>query len=162
MNAADTRRLYSYNDWANERMITTIEALSDEQRTRTIPSSFPSILETLAHIALAEWVWFRRWMGESPSVPPEWKTFEVVRDRLREIAADRRTYLDELSDDAVAAPLSYHSMKGDPFTGVLGDLLVHCANHSTYHRGQLVTMLRQVDAKPPGTDFTEFTRAPAS
>lgn len=159
MNAADVRRLYAYNDWANERMLVTLAALDDEQRTRTIPSSFPSIDETLAHIAFAEWVWLRRWLGESPSGPPDWKTFDVVRDRLRDIAAERRAYLDAVTDETISGPLAYRNVKGDPFTGVLSDLLVHCANHSSYHRGQLVTMLRQVGAKPPGTDFTEFTRA---
>jgi uncharacterized damage-inducible protein DinB len=161
MNAADTRRLYSYTDWANERMVTAIEALTDEQRTQPIASSFPSILETFTHIAFAEWLWLRRWMGESPTSPPVGTSFDEVLNRLRSVAAERRAYLDTLADGALTAPLSYRSLKGDDFTGILGDLLVHCANHSTYHRGQLVTMLRQVGTKPPGTDFTEFTRAPA-
>jgi uncharacterized damage-inducible protein DinB len=159
MNAADIRRLYTYTDWANERMLATIEGLSDEQRTQVIASSFPSILETLTHIAFAEWVWLRRWSGESPASPPEGTSFAETRDRLRSVAAERRAYLDGLSDDAVAGSVSYRSIKGDPFTMNLGDVLVHCANHSTYHRGQLVTMMRQVGAKPPGTDFTEFARA---
>ena len=158
MNAADIRRLYTYTDWANERMLATIDPLSDEQRTQVIPSSFPSILETLTHIAFAEWVWLRRWLGESPLSPPEGTSFGETRDRLRAVAAERRAYLDGLSDDAVAGTVSYRSVKGDAFTMNLGDVLVHCANHSTYHRGQLVTMLRQVGAKPPGTDFTEFAR----
>ncbi|HKR66335.1 MAG TPA: DinB family protein [Thermoanaerobaculia bacterium] len=158
MNVADVRRLYQYNDWANERLLATIEALDDEQRTRKIESSFPSIDATLAHIAFAEWIWLRRWSGESPSVQPDWTTFDVVRDRLRETAAERHAYVDALTDESVSGSLSYRNMKGDPFTGNLGDLLLHCANHSTYHRGQLVTMPRQVGAKPPGTDFSEFIR----
>jgi uncharacterized damage-inducible protein DinB len=32
----------------------------------------------------------------------------------------------------------------------------HLANHSTYHRGQLSLMLRQLNAKPLATDFAEF------
>jgi uncharacterized damage-inducible protein DinB len=159
MNAADIRRLYTYTDWANERMIATVEGLSDEQRTQVIASSFPSILETLTHIAFAEWVWLRRWLGESPTAPPEGTSFEETRDRLRSVASERRAYLDGLSDDAVTGTLTYRSVKGDSFTMNLGDVLIHCANHSTYHRGQLVTMLRQVGAKPPGTDFTEFARS---
>jgi len=35
----------------------------------------------------------------------------------------------------------------------LGDLMTHVVNHATYHRGQLTTMLRQVGATPPATDF---------
>lgn len=159
MQTADVKRLYGYNDWANARMLAAIEELSDEQRTRTIPSSFPTIQETLTHIAFAEWVWLRRWLGESPLAPPEGTSLSEVRERLQSVAVERRAYLDGLTDDALAGTLSYRSVTGDPFTMNLGDLLVHCANHSTYHRGQLVTMLRQAGATPPGTDFTVFARS---
>jgi uncharacterized damage-inducible protein DinB len=32
----------------------------------------------------------------------------------------------------------------------------HVANHSTYHRGQIALMMRQLDAEPPATDFHVF------
>jgi len=78
---------------------------------------------------------------------------------LHVIAADRRAYLEDLGDDRIESKLHYRSTQGDPFTMPLGELLIHCANHSTYHRGQLVTMLRQVDAAPPNTDYTQFVRS---
>jgi uncharacterized damage-inducible protein DinB len=31
-------------------------------------------------------------------------------------------------------------------------------NHGTYHRGQIVTMLRQLGAEPIATDFITFVR----
>ncbi len=159
MNAADIARLYAYNDWANERMLNVLAGLNDEQFTRSIVSSYPSIRETLAHIAFAEWLWLARWKGMSPSAGPELSSFDALRDALRASAEERRVYLATLTDDAVASTLSYRSTEGDPFTAALGDTLIHCANHSTYHRGQLVTMLRQVGAVPPGMDFMPFTRA---
>jgi uncharacterized damage-inducible protein DinB len=36
------------------------------------------------------------------------------------------------------------------------DILLHIVNHSTYHRGQVTTLLRQVGAVPPETDFVVF------
>ena len=158
----DIRRLYAYCDWANDRMLAVIADLSDEQFSRELVSSFSSIRETLSHIAFAEWLWLQRYKGTSPSETPDWtesRSLEVLRDRMHATAADRREYLDALGDDAIASTIDYRSMSGDPFTMSLGDVLVHCANHSTYHRGQLVTMLRQVGATPPGTDFTVFARS---
>jgi uncharacterized damage-inducible protein DinB len=38
----------------------------------------------------------------------------------------------------------------------LGHLMQHLANHSTYHRGQIAMMLRQLGAQAEGTDFAEF------
>lgn len=163
MNVSDLRRLYAYTDWANDRILATIAPLSAEQFTQEIVSSFSSIRDTLSHIAFAEWLWLQRWMGASPSELPEWAkeaSFAMLRDLLHEIAADRRNYLADLSDESLESMLDYRSIKGDPFTMPLGQLLIHCANHSTYHRGQLVTMLRQAGAESiPSTDYTQFLRS---
>ena len=162
MNVTDLRLLYAYTDWANDRMLSAAAGLSEEQFTREIVSSFRSIRDTLAHIAGAEWIWLTRWRGESPLATPEWMnapSFGLVRGRIEEIAAERRAYLAELTEDAIESVLHYRSQKGDPFAMPLGGLLVHCANHSTYHRGQLATMLRQVGAAPPSTDYVQFLRA---
>jgi uncharacterized damage-inducible protein DinB len=161
VNAADIRRLYTYTDWANDRLLGVIAGLSDEQFKREIVSSFSSVRETLAHIASAEWVWLHRWKGENPGLP-EWEkasSFAALRDETHRVAADRRVFLADLRDDRVESKISYTSIKGDPFTMPLVDVLIHCANHSTYHRGQLVTMLRQLGVSPPNTDFTQFARS---
>jgi uncharacterized damage-inducible protein DinB len=34
--------------------------------------------------------------------------------------------------------------------------MYHVVNHSTYHRGQLTTMLRQLQTVPVATDFLVF------
>jgi len=38
----------------------------------------------------------------------------------------------------------------------LAHLMVHLANHSTYHRGQVALMMRQLNAAPLSTDFHVF------
>jgi uncharacterized damage-inducible protein DinB len=38
----------------------------------------------------------------------------------------------------------------------LARLMQHLANHSTYHRGQVALMMRQLAAKPLSTDFAMF------
>ena len=162
MNVADVRRLYVYTDWANDRMLAAIEGLSAEQYARDIVSSYRSIRDTLAHIAVAEFLWLQRWMGESPQKEPDWMhmpAFGALRAKLHEIAADRRSYLSALADAAIEETLHYRSIKGDSFALPLRETLIHCANHSTYHRGQLVTMLRQVGATPPNMDYSVFARS---
>ncbi len=162
MDLTDIRRLYAYTDWANDRILGAIQGLSEEQFTRALVSSFPSIRDTLSHIASAEWIWLRRWMGESPLIPPEWmnaQSFALLSDQMHRISSDREGYLAGLAADAIGSTLHYRSIKGDPFAMPLEQTLIHCANHSTYHRGQLVTMLRQVGAAAPATDYTLFIRA---
>jgi uncharacterized damage-inducible protein DinB len=162
MDLADVRKLYTYNDWANERILVAIAGLTEEQFTRPIVSSFSSIRDTISHIAFAEWIWLQRWLGESSAARPEWSAeppFETVRDRIRSTATERDAYLSGRTDESIGSAIDYRNTRGEPFRMELGDLLVHCANHSTYHRGQLVTMIRQAGGNPPNTDYIQFVRA---
>ena len=38
----------------------------------------------------------------------------------------------------------------------LAHLMQHLANHSTYHRGKIALMMRQLEAEPLATDFHVF------
>ena len=159
MNVEDVRRLFSYTEWANERILETVRGLSAEQFTRTVESSYPTVRDTMAHIVVAEWLWLRRWKGESPQAPPEWlhePSLQTIEETLRAVEAERRELFDTLADADLKREIAYRSISGDPFTRSYEEMFAHVANHSTYHRGQLVTMLRQVGAKPQSTDMTVF------
>jgi uncharacterized damage-inducible protein DinB len=54
--------------------------------------------------------------------------------------------------------ISYHALDGHPYAHPLEKLMRHVVNHSTYHRGQLATQLRQLGHTPPNTDFIRFLR----
>lgn len=154
MHVRDVASLYDYTTWANERMLEAAAGLSEEQFTREIVSSFSSIADTFAHIAFAEWLWLRRWKGDSPTQRPDWeRTLASLGEQIRLTADERDQWIGSLTDSALSENLTYRNLAGDSFTFPLGDLLLHCANHSTYHRGQLTTMLRQVGARPPATDY---------
>ncbi len=70
MNADDIRTLFEYNSWANHRALESCAALSNEQFTRDLGSSFKSVRDTLVHICGAEWLWLERFHGRSHSTLP--------------------------------------------------------------------------------------------
>lgn len=161
MTLEHIRSLYAYNRWANARFFEVLATLDPSQLTLRLESSFPTILATLAHLIGAEWIWLRRWKGESPTEAPRFVAepeLPGLHAKLAEIDAERDRLLAALDEEDLAAPLSYRTMDGTPYRDRLGDLLVHVVNHSTYHRGQLTTLLRQVGATPPATDFVVFVR----
>jgi len=51
--------------------------------------------------------------------------------------------------------VTYSSAKANAIR-MLAYLMQHLANYSTYHRGQVALMIRQLGAKPLGTDFHLF------
>lgn len=161
MTLDDVRSLYAYNRWANARFVEVIAGLDEDRAGARIESSFPSILGTLAHLIAAEWIWLRRWKGENPSTFPEWLTapgLARLSAQLERIEAERDEFVSSLEASDLQAPLDYRTMNGEPQRTRLLDLLLHVVNHSTYHRGQLTTMLRQVGATPVATDYVYFKR----
>lgn len=66
MNPKDFQILYDYNRWANARVHDAVAKLTAEQYTHDLSNSFLSVRDTLTHILAAEWIWLKRWQGESP------------------------------------------------------------------------------------------------
>lgn len=161
MTVDDVRKLYEYQEWATARLLGVIRELDEGTLTAPIESSFPSILGTFAHIVASEWIWLRRWEGESPSQAPRW-TVDTALGRLEreltEVESRRTRFLLGLTETDLQTTLHYRKLDGNAFENRLLDLLLHVVNHSTYHRGQLVTMLRQVGVKPVATDYVLFAR----
>jgi uncharacterized damage-inducible protein DinB len=124
-------------------------------------SSFPSVLATLAHMVGAEWVWLTRWRGGSPtSTPTDWdvSTLEAVRERWRQVDLELSEFVGGLDDAALERPLTYTTFAGEAFSQPLAQMLRHVVNHSSYHRGQVTTLLRQLGGTPASTDLIRFYR----
>jgi uncharacterized damage-inducible protein DinB len=153
--------LYAYNRWANHRVLDATSRLSPEAFTKDLGSSFPSVRDTLVHIVSAEWVWLSRWRGNSPSgVPDSWdvSTFEAVRANWAAVERDQEAFISGLTREALGQKLAYRNTRGEAFEQPLWQMLRHVVNHSTYHRGQVVTLLRQVGAEVVSTDLILFYR----
>ncbi|MFL6227865.1 MAG: DinB family protein [Pyrinomonadaceae bacterium] len=161
MDTNDIRQLFDFNAWANRLVLDAAARLSAEAFTRDLKNSFPSVRDTLAHLLFAEWVWLRRWKGESPRAAPwqaeDFANVERLRAALAEVESERAELLTTVTDDALAEWLTYTNVRGEQWRYPLGNMMQHVVNHSTYHRGQVITMLRQLGAKEvPSTDFLYY------
>jgi len=159
MNRQDILTLYDYNAWANARVLGAVEPLTPEAFLRDLKNSFPSVRDTLAHILGAEWVWLRRWHGESPSkllVVTDFPTLASLTERLSAVEKERRVFLEGLAEERLAQPFQYRDTAGNAYSLPLVHSLQHVVNHGTYHRGQVTTMLRQLGATPVSTDMSRF------
>ncbi len=160
MTTDEARQLFGYGSWANGRMLAVAEALPSEQFEAAVSSSFPSVGATLAHLIGAEWIWLRRWLGESLPAPA-WAAkpnLAELKVQLAAVESERSSYLAGLSDADLDRVVSYRSLAGKEYSNVLSDLIRHVVNHSTYHRGQLATQLRQLGHTPPSTDLIAYVR----
>jgi uncharacterized damage-inducible protein DinB len=152
--------LLAYHRWANARILDAAAALPADALDRDLGNSFPSVRATLAHVVGADWIWLRRWCGDSPTAPPPWElaTHAEISARWREVAEGQIEFLAGLAEADVDRIVAYRALNGSPYENPLGDLIRHLVNHGTYHRGQVVTMLRQLGIEPPHTDLIVYYR----
>ena len=159
MDLKSIQALYDYNKWANAQVFDAVSRLNAEQFTRDLENSFRSVRETLVHILSAEWIWLERWKGISPksmSDAGELTDLEAIKTRWDKVESERADFIRSLTPERLHAELSYVNTRGQAFAYPLWQMLVHVVNHSTYHRGQITTLVRQVGAKPVTTDFLAF------
>lgn len=163
MTLDDLRTLFDYHYWARDRMLAAVERLEPTQFTRSMGGSFASLRDTVAHICLADEIWLSRWRGQSPTAfPPEQPLPDVatIRDRWAGIETSVRALLEELGDEGVQQWFTYRLLSGTEGRSRYADSMQHVVNHGTYHRGQVTTLLRQMDCAPPASmDLITFSRA---
>ena len=154
--------LSEYHIWANNQVCDWLGHISDDQWNQPVVSSFESIYETILHMASAEKTWLER-MNMKPNSQMLAVTFKGSKDELietwKEISAGYLTFIKAMPEDQFQQILNYKNSKGIEFNQPIYQLLVHVFNHTTYHRGQVVTMLRQVGyTDVSSTDMTTFFR----
>jgi len=166
MTKDDIRLLYEYDRWANNRVLQAVSALSDEQFTRDLGGSFRSVRDTLVHIIAGEWGWLTYWKEPSPSpafVTELWirhdalfnlnafPNLAAVQAKWEEIEKEQAEFVKGVTNESLQRMLP---LRGTQIS--LAHLMQHLANHSTYHRGQIALMMRQLGAEPVATDFHVF------
>lgn len=152
-----------YCAWANQELLHACSGLSSEELNRDLKMSHSSVLAVLRHIFYAERVWLKRLReGAMPPLvevgdqrlfgdaPPE-PDLEVLRQRWPEVARGLREYVSEMPVHDIDAELA------GPDCGIARwKLVFHMVNHSTLHRGQVVSALRMLGHQPPNVDVFSF------
>ncbi len=155
------RTLFAYDRWANRRVLQACAGLTHEQLLRNMGSSFPSVRDTLAHIFGAQWIWLERFHGRVPPglpKPEQFPDLAAVTEQASQVQEQLDQYLQRLTPEELASAFEYSDLKGNRHRSYRWQVLQHLANHGTYHRGQITTLLRQLGAKPVSTDLIAFYR----
>jgi uncharacterized damage-inducible protein DinB len=159
MKPEEMRELLAFNTWANQKIFGAVAALSAEQLTKDLGSSFPSVQTTLRHIAGVEWVWLERAQGRSPDKMPEAEQIpdlKTLQVRWAEVWNKWQEYGGNLTQELLDEIVDYRTFSFGPGQNPRWQMLQHMVNHGTYHRGQVTTMLRQLGAKGVGMDLITF------
>ncbi|MDX9751158.1 MAG: DinB family protein [Flavobacteriales bacterium] len=153
------REYAAYNEWANGRFVQRLAGGPDDVLDRHVPSSFPTLRATVLHIRDAEHTWWCRLTGAPVRWPAEESTdIASLMPHTRRL----RTYVEALTADDLQRPCTYHDLRGNAHEQLPWRMLMHCFNHGTQHRGQLITMMRAMGLGDiPANDLVRFQREQA-
>ncbi|WP_343668659.1 DinB family protein [Chitinophaga sp.] len=154
--------LAGYHLWANQRLATVLKKLTEAQLDQEVVSSFSSIRQTVYHMWDAESVWKQRieLVEQTQKPAPLFQgTFEAACDEWMGVSRQLLEMVQQINPVKLPHTVAYYNSQKQYGKLTVIEILMHVFNHATYHRGQLVTLLRQVGVtKIPGTDYSEYAK----
>lgn len=154
--------LAHYNQRINQQLIEVCYALPEHYLNKDTQSFFPNIISYWNHILFGDLILLNRIANFSatslqPSLftalPKPVSARDIYSDNLSELAQIRESldqlivnFCSNLTEQEVAAILSYTTTEGHKVTKPLSDVIQHLFNHQTHHRGQLTCILSQFGA----------------
>lgn len=159
------RAFYDYNEWANNRLLTGCEKLTPEQFSESQGVSWDSVETNLAHIVAAQNNWLSRWRtGRNARAITEVQAITglgKLRQEFDESHAALREFVAGLTDAQLAQSLAFTDSSDTAHESLLWELMLHVANHGTYHRAEVAMALSILGNSPGDLDYRCFEVARA-
>ena len=156
------KQFAAYNIWANQKLLDLILLLPEEKQVAEIPSSFNSLYKTVLHMWDAESAWWQRMKMQERLIIPSDNFKGSMADVVNGLMQQNKQWeewVSNASDLSLEHVFQYQNSKREHFKQPVYQMLLHVFNHGTYHRGQLVNMLRQLGVeKIPPTDLVVWSR----
>lgn len=152
----------AYNAWANQVLTDAILEMDEHTHQQIVKSSFPNLYATVLHMWDAESIWWQRMEGHAQLLIPSKEFNPTMKEAVNGLLNQSRewsNWVNRVTEDQLLKEFSYKNLKGEAFHSGVWQVVHHLLNHGTYHRGQLVTMMRELGAVViPATDFIHWYR----
>lgn len=147
-----------YNIWANNRLINNLLEQDNELLTKELIGSYPTIRKTLLHIWFAETGWLSRLIGNSWDARKVTEFSGTNQKLFKEWKNTSKDFKDFTSKADLEKEIQFEH-KGEKFSIPTREIIQTVFNHGSYHRGQIVMMMRQLGiTKISQTDYIEWVR----
>lgn len=166
MTKEDIQLLYEYDRWANYRVLQAARFLGAGEFARDLSGSFRSVRNTVVHIIRGEWIWLTYWKEPPVSSamladlvaradvlfnPNLFPDVAALQPKWAEVEKEQIDFVKDVTNELLNQMLPFRATRVK-----LAHLMQHVVNHSTYHRGQVALLMRQLNAEPASTDFHAF------
>jgi uncharacterized damage-inducible protein DinB len=154
MNRQELSDLVEHMTWADAltwRSIDRVPGVRTDAR----------LMYLMHHIHTVHWVYLQAWRND-PFVVTELKSYEnldAIRSWGEPFYALAKAFAGTMDDALLARPLDFPWSKmiaeryGTVRPATLSESAWQVASHTTYHRGQVATRVRELGGEPPLVDF---------
>ena len=139
--------LFEYNYHFNKKWI--------EFLTENFQEVPEKSLELINHLMNAQQIWNARIENETEFGVWQINDWNNISDINYENYTKTLKIIREKSLENV---IEYQNSKGQKFTNKIEDVLFHIINHSTYHRAQIATDIKNCGIEPINTDYIFYKR----
>ena len=147
------RQLYAHMEWADAKVWSEVLRTADARDD-------PWLRDKLFHLHDTQQAFLSLWTGRPRQTPGDLGSLAAVHEWARPYYATARGFLEASDALALAGPVSdafgdrMRQHFGDARGSVtLGVTALHVAAHTTHHRGQVMTRLRELGGAPPLVDY---------
>jgi len=161
MTLQEIKLFVAYSAWATHKMFDAVAQMSETGLYKDMNSSHKSIHGTLLHMVSAERTWLARFRGEQDPLrlgADEAPTLAAAKSVWEKIGYEMAKFVGTMTDKKLQETFKVASPEGQVFTHQYGQVVVHVVDHSTFHRGQVITLMRQLGVVPPATGLIVFYR----
>ena len=155
-------RYARYNQWANASILNLVKKEGHSFLDKEMTSSFNSIRKTILHIADAEYIWYARLTEVKAELIISGLPSKTGMglEALTELDQKHVNLILSKEEDFFNLFTAYQNLKGEAFRTVNSAIFWQVFNHATFHRGQVVTLMRMngYTGLVESTDFIGFDR----
>jgi uncharacterized damage-inducible protein DinB len=153
-----------YSEWATRRLLEAAARLTSSELTRDLGGSHRCVLDTLRHYFVSEEFWVECLIaGALPPMdeigdkgPQPAIEFADLQRRWVKVWVELEEWIEARSEADLAATMPCRLSATRTREFPRWEIIRHNVNHATLHRGQVVSMLRQLGVKPPNVDLIGF------
>lgn len=141
------KELFEYNYHSNEKLIQLI--------SKNLHNVSEKTFKLLNHIINAQQIWNARIKNEKEVDVWQLNEWNLILNMNNQNHSKTLHIISEINIELV---IEYTNSKGIKFSNKIKDILFHVINHSTYHRAQIATDLKNCGIEPLNSDYIFYRR----
>lgn len=141
------KSIFEHEHWANLKVLESIITASETPQR---------VIDIFSHTIAAQRIWLDR-INANITDLKVWEVFdtEIMLELLEINYVDINKIIDNQDLEQL---IVYQNSAGQPFTNTINQVLSHLALHASYHRGQVVLLLKGKTEFLPATDYIFYLR----